>query len=63
VGKLTVGLLVLMVTMTLLVMSVDGHIDTVDSCNSSWDGHNGDVRLFVANGHTDAVGYGGVVGD
>jgi hypothetical protein len=48
-----------MVTLTLSV--VDGLIDTVDSCN--WDGHDGSVRLVAANGHTDAVGYGGVVGD
>jgi hypothetical protein len=33
--------------MTLSVMVVDGHIDTVDSCN--WDGHDGAVRfLFIA---------------
>jgi hypothetical protein len=32
VGKLTVNLLVPMVTMTLSVMAVDGHIDTVDYC-------------------------------
>jgi hypothetical protein len=42
------------------MMAVDGHIDTVDSCN--WDGHNGAVRSFAANGHTDAVGYCGAVG-
>jgi hypothetical protein len=53
------GRLIPMVTLTLSV--VDGHVDTVDSCN--WDGHDGAVRLIVANGHTDAVGYGSVVDD
>jgi hypothetical protein len=33
VGKLTAGLLVPMVTMTLSVRAVDGHIDTVDCCS------------------------------
>jgi hypothetical protein len=36
------------------LLSVDGHIDTVDPY--TWDGHNGAVQLVVANGHADAVG-------